>query len=42
MEAIENMLTRRSVRSYKDEAIPQDVVERIAEAGTWAPTAMGR
>ena len=42
MEAIENMLTRRSVRSYKDEAIPQYVVERIAEAGTWAPTAMGR
>ncbi len=42
MEAIENMLTRRSVRSYRPDPVPRDVVERIAEAGTYAATGMGR
>ena len=42
MEAMENLLTRRSVRSYKPDMLPRDVIERIVKAGTYAPTAMNR
>ncbi len=41
-EAIENMLTRRSVRAYKADPVPAEVLERVLEAGTYAPTGMGR
>lgn len=41
-EALENMLTRRSVRSYKSDMIPQEVLEKILEAGTYAATGMGK
>ncbi len=33
---------RRSVRTYTDEAISKEQIETILEAGTWAPTGMGR
>jgi nitroreductase len=33
---------RRSVRSYLDKPVPKEIIEKILEAGTWAPTAMGR
>ena len=42
MDAMENLLTRRSVRQYKPDAVPQDVLRRILEAGTYAATGMGR
>jgi len=42
MTAMENLLTRRSVRKYKPDMVPEDVLERIIKAGTYAPTAMGR
>ena len=42
MDAMQNLLTRRSVRSYKPDPIPEDILEKIIEAGTYAPTAMGR
>lgn len=42
MEAMENLLTRRSVRKYRPDMVPKDVLERILEAGTYAPTAMNR
>lgn len=29
---------RRSVRSYKDQDVPKEKIERILEAGQWAPT----
>ena len=32
---------RRSVRAYQDKPVPRDVIERICEAGTYAPTGMG-
>lgn len=35
-EAIENMLTRRSVRKYKDQHVPREVIDRIVEAGLYA------
>lgn len=40
-DAIENLLTRRSVRSYKPDAIPEDILNKIIEAGTYAATGMG-
>jgi len=42
MTAMENLLTRRSVRKYKPDMVPEDVLERIIKAGTYAPTAMGK
>ena len=35
---MEDLLTRRSVRSYTDEVPPMDVIEEICKAGTYAPT----
>ena len=34
--------SRRSVRQYRNEKIPRDQIEKIIEAGTWAPSAMNR
>ncbi|MBR6669553.1 MAG: nitroreductase family protein, partial [Ruminococcus sp.] len=42
MTAIENMLTRRSVRAYKSDMVPKEIIEKIAEAGTYAATGMNR
>ncbi len=42
MDAMENLLTRRSVRKYKPDMIPQEVLDRILKAGTYAATGMGR
>lgn len=39
MDAMENLLTRRSVRSYKPDMLPREIIGKIAEAGTWAATA---
>ena len=38
MDALENMLTRRSVKKYKDDPVPKALIEKIVEAGTYAPT----
>lgn len=38
---IENIITRRSVKSYKSEMPPIEVIEEICKAGTYAPTGMG-
>lgn len=40
-DAMEVLLTRRSIRYFKDKPIPEDVLNKILEAGTYAPTAMG-
>lgn len=42
MTAIENMLTRRSVRAYRSDMVPKEIIEKIAEAGTYAATGMNR
>lgn len=43
MEALEALKTRRSVRAYDIERMPQqELLDSIAEAGTYAPTGMGR
>ena len=42
MDAMENLLTRRSVRKYKPDMVPKEVLEQIVRAGTYAPTGMNR
>lgn len=42
MDAMQAMLTRRSVRKYKPDMVPKDVLEKIIQAGTWAPTGLNR
>ena len=39
---IEAIKTRRSVKSYKPDMVPEDVLERIIEAGTYAASGMNR
>ena len=36
------LVQRRSVRAYKPEQITDDELRTVLEAGTWAPTGMGR
>ncbi|MCF0173177.1 MAG: nitroreductase [Bacteroidales bacterium] len=38
MEALEAMLTRRSVRAYTDEMPPRELIDKVVEAGMYAPT----
>ena len=40
--AMENLLTRRSVRQYTAEMPPMEVIEEICKAGTYAPTGMNK
>ena len=42
MDAVTNLLTRRSVRAYKNDPIPKDVLDRILTAGTYAATGMNK
>ena len=42
MEAIENLLTRRSIRKFKPDMVPKDIIEKIIDAGTYAATGMNR
>ena len=43
MEAIEAILTRRCVRHFDPTRIPsEDLLQKVAEAGTFAPSGMGR
>ena len=39
---MDDLLTRRSVRSYTDEVPPREVIEEICKAGTYAPTGMNK
>lgn len=42
MEAMENLLTRRSIRKFKPDMIPRDIIGEIVKAGTFAATGMNR
>ena len=39
-ETLENIYTRRSVKKYKDEQIPQEKLELILKAGEYAANGM--
>ena len=41
-EAIQNMLTRRSCRSYRPDMVAPELLEQVLQAGAWAPSAMNR
>ena len=41
-ETIKTILTRRSIRQYKSEQFPDEILQQIIEAGLYAPSAMGR
>ena len=38
MDALQNLLSRRSIRKYKPDMLPREIIEKIAEAGTYAAT----
>ncbi len=40
-ETIKTLTSRRSVRSFKDTPVPDDVMEEILEAGKYAPSGRG-
>ena len=41
-DTIQVLKQRRSVRSYRPEPIRQEELDAVLEAGSWAPSAMGR
>ena len=41
-DLIQEMITRRSVRKYKPDMIPKETIDKIIEAGLYAPSGMGR
>lgn len=41
-EVIQTMLSRRSIRAFSPQAVPQALLEEIIRAGLYAPSGMGR
>lgn len=41
-KTLELMQTRRSVREFKPDPIPEEILDQIVEAGTWAATGRNR
>lgn len=41
-EVMNNITTRRSIRKYKPDMLPKETIDRIIQAGTYAPTGMGK
>lgn len=41
-DVLEMIKTRRSVRKYKSDMVPVDIIDKIVEAGTYAATGMNR
>ena len=41
-ETMKTLIERRSCRNYKADPIPQDILDQILEAGTYAATGMGK
>ena len=39
MDTLQAILKRQSYRAYQDKPVPKDVLEKIVEAGRWAPNA---
>ena len=40
MEAMYNLLNRRSVRKYTNQQVPDELLDQVLEAGLYAPTGM--
>lgn len=41
-ETLKTIISRRSVRKFKSDMIPKDIIEKIVTAGTYAPTGRGK
>ena len=41
-EVLKTIKARRSVRAYKKDAVPQELLQAVCEAGTYAPTGKGK
>jgi nitroreductase len=41
-ETLKVIKERRSIRKYQDKRVPQEIIDQIMEAGTYAPTGMGK
>ena len=41
-ETIENLISRRSIRKYKNDMISKEILDKIIESGTYAPTGMNK
>ena len=41
-QTLDALKQRRSIRSFKQDPIPEDVLNKILEAGIYAPTGMGK
>ena len=41
-ETLENLKTRRAIRTYQDKMPEKELIEKVVEAGTYAPTGMGK
>lgn len=39
-ETIQNIISRRSIRKYKNDMIPKEIIEEIVKAGTYAPNGL--
>lgn len=39
---VENLMSRRSIRAYKDEPVPRDIMNTILECGIYAPNGMNK
>ncbi len=37
MELLEAVKTRRSIRAFKTDAVPQEIIKQILEAARWSP-----
>lgn len=40
-ETMQTILNRRSVRSYKPDMVPKELIDQVVKAGTYAATGMG-
>lgn len=41
-ETIKTLKSRRSVRNFSDKPVEKDLIEKIIDAGLWAPSGMGK
>ena len=41
-EIIKNIKTRRSIKKYKGDSVPQEMIDIITEAGTYAPSGLNK
>ncbi len=42
MDTLEVLKTRRSCRKFKPDMVPDELIEKVIEAGMYAPTGMGK